>query len=106
MTKIVLLRHGQTEWNEQNRFAGWTHVDLSKRGREEALKAAEALKSQGYSFDYAFVSVLKRAIRTPSPVPVVKEPDEAQGSEPAETPHLDSGHAAIKCRTQVWLRKR
>jgi 2,3-bisphosphoglycerate-dependent phosphoglycerate mutase len=64
MTKIVLLRHGQSVWNEQNRFTGWTDVDLSRRGREEALKAAETLKSEGYTFDYAFTSVLKRAIRT------------------------------------------
>jgi len=64
MTKIVLLRHGQSVWNEQNRFTGWTDVDLSGRGREEALEAAEVLKSQGYTFDYAFTSVLKRAIRT------------------------------------------
>jgi 2,3-bisphosphoglycerate-dependent phosphoglycerate mutase len=49
MTKIVLLRHGQSVCNEQNRFTGWTDVDLSQRGREEALIAAEGLKSQGYN---------------------------------------------------------
>ncbi|MBV8277051.1 MAG: 2,3-diphosphoglycerate-dependent phosphoglycerate mutase [Verrucomicrobia bacterium] len=64
MTKLVLLRHGQSVWNEENRFTGWTDVDLSKRGREEALEAGRLLKSQGYSFDCAYTSLLKRAIRT------------------------------------------
>jgi 2,3-bisphosphoglycerate-dependent phosphoglycerate mutase len=64
MTKLVLLRHGQSVWNEENRFTGWTDVDLSKRGREEALEAGRLLKSQAYSFDHAYTSLLKRAIRT------------------------------------------
>jgi 2,3-bisphosphoglycerate-dependent phosphoglycerate mutase len=64
MTKLVLLRHGQSVWNEENRFTGWTDVDLSERGREEALEAGRLLKSQGYSFDHAYTSLLKRAIRT------------------------------------------
>ncbi|HET9373610.1 MAG TPA: 2,3-diphosphoglycerate-dependent phosphoglycerate mutase [Chthoniobacterales bacterium] len=64
MTKLVLLRHGQSVWNEENRFTGWTDVDLSGRGREEALEAGRLLKSHGYSFDYAYTSLLKRAIRT------------------------------------------
>jgi 2,3-bisphosphoglycerate-dependent phosphoglycerate mutase len=64
MTKLVLLRHGQSVWNEENRFTGWTDVDLSTRGREEALEAGRLLKSHGYSFDYAYTSLLKRAIRT------------------------------------------
>ena len=64
MKKLVLLRHGQSAWNEENRFTGWTDVDLSRRGREEALEAGKLLKSHGYSFDRAFASLLKRAIRT------------------------------------------
>ena len=64
MKTIVLLRHGQSVWNEENRFTGWTDVDLSRRGREEALEAGRLLKSHGYSFDCAFTSLLKRAIRT------------------------------------------
>jgi len=64
MIKIVLLRHGQSAWNEENRFTGWTDVDLSRRGREEALEAGRLLKSHDYSFDFAYTSVLKRAIRT------------------------------------------
>ena len=64
MIKLVLLRHGQSVWNEENRFTGWTDVDLSRRGREEALEASRLLKSHGYCFDCAFTSVLERAIRT------------------------------------------
>src|ERR1700738_4162766 len=64
MIKIVLLRHGQSVWNEENRFTGWTDVDLSGRGRGEALEAGRLLKSHEYSFDYAYTSLLKRAIRT------------------------------------------
>jgi len=64
VTKLVLLRHGQSVWNEENRFTGWTDIDLSQRGRDEALEAGRLLKSHGYSFDRAFTSVLKRAIRT------------------------------------------
>jgi len=61
MIKLVLLRHGQSTWNEENRFAGWTDVDLSGRGRGEA---GRLLKSHEYSFDCAYTSLLKRAIRT------------------------------------------
>ena len=64
MIKIVLLRHGQSTWNEENRFTGWTDVDLSRRGREEALEAGRLLESREYSFDCAYTSLLKRAIRT------------------------------------------
>ena len=64
MTTIVLLRHGQSAWNEENRFTGWTDVDLSRLGRGEALEAGRLLKSHDYSFDCAFTSLLKRAIRT------------------------------------------
>ena len=64
MYKLVLLRHGESTWNKENRFTGWTDVDLSEVGREEAKKAGELLKSEGYVFDVAYTSVLKRAIRT------------------------------------------
>lgn len=64
MKKLVLLRHGESTWNKENRFTGWTDVDLSDKGREEALKAGEALKREGFTFDVAYTSVLKRAIYT------------------------------------------
>ncbi len=64
MYKIVLLRHGESTWNKENRFTGWTDVDLSERGREEAQRSGEVLRAEGYTFDIAFTSVLKRAIRT------------------------------------------
>ena len=64
MMKLVLLRHGESIWNKENKFSGWTDVDLSKKGIAEAKKAGQILKRQGYSFDVAFTSVLKRAIRT------------------------------------------
>jgi 2,3-bisphosphoglycerate-dependent phosphoglycerate mutase len=64
IAKIVLLRHGESTWNEENRFTGWEDVDLSRKGLTEARRAGQALKESGYSFDVAFTSVLKRAIRT------------------------------------------
>jgi 2,3-bisphosphoglycerate-dependent phosphoglycerate mutase len=64
MYKVVLLRHGESTWNRENRFTGWTDVDLSDRGREEATEAGRLLKTGGYVFDLAYTSVLKRAIRT------------------------------------------
>jgi 2,3-bisphosphoglycerate-dependent phosphoglycerate mutase len=64
MYKLVLLRHGESIWNKENRFTGWTDVDLSEKGREEAKQAGELLKKEGYLFDVAYTSVLKRAIRT------------------------------------------
>jgi 2,3-bisphosphoglycerate-dependent phosphoglycerate mutase len=64
MYKIVLLRHGESTWNQENRFTGWTDVDLSEKGLVEANRAGETLKAEGYVFDVAFTSVLKRAIRT------------------------------------------
>jgi len=64
MKRVVLLRHGESTWNKENRFTGWTDVDLSERGREEAREAGQVLKREGYVFDVAFTSVLKRAIRT------------------------------------------
>jgi 2,3-bisphosphoglycerate-dependent phosphoglycerate mutase len=64
MYKAVLLRHGESIWNKENLFTGWTDVDLSENGIEEATRAGRILKEQGYTFDVAFTSVLKRAIRT------------------------------------------
>jgi len=64
MRKVVLLRHGESTWNQENRFTGWTDVDLSDKGRKEAAEAGRLLKEGGYTFDVAFTSVLKRAIRT------------------------------------------
>jgi 2,3-bisphosphoglycerate-dependent phosphoglycerate mutase len=64
MQKLVLLRHGESAWNRENRFTGWTDVDLSPAGVEEARAGARLLRSSGYDFDLAFTSVLKRAIRT------------------------------------------
>ena len=64
MYKVVLLRHGESTWNKENRFTGWTDVDLSEKGIEEAHKAGQTLKKESYIFDIAYTSVLKRAIRT------------------------------------------
>lgn len=64
MTRLVMVRHGQSTWNLENRFTGWTDVDLTERGIAEAHEAATALMKGGYAFDVAFTSVLKRAIRT------------------------------------------
>ena len=64
MHKLVLMRHGESQWNRENRFTGWTDVDLTETGREQARKAGELLKKEGYTFDLAYSSVLKRAIRT------------------------------------------
>ena len=62
--KVVLLRHGESTWNKENKFTGWTDVDLSDKGREEAEAAGKVLIENGYTFDVAYTSVLKRAIRT------------------------------------------
>jgi 2,3-bisphosphoglycerate-dependent phosphoglycerate mutase len=64
MIKLVLVRHGESTWNKENRFTGWTDVDLSAKGIEEAKKAGQVLKAGGYVFDIAYTSVLKRAVRT------------------------------------------
>jgi 2,3-bisphosphoglycerate-dependent phosphoglycerate mutase len=64
MHTLVLLRHGESTWNKENRFTGWTDVDLSDKGREEAREAGRLLKEGGYTFDIAFTSVLQRAIKT------------------------------------------
>lgn len=64
MMKLVLIRHGESEWNKENRFTGWKDVDLSEKGREEAKAAGKLLKAEGFTFDESYTSVLKRAIRT------------------------------------------
>ena len=64
MHKIVLLRHGESVWNKENRFTGWTDVDLTDQGRAEARAAGQLLKQEGFAFDVAFTSVLRRAIKT------------------------------------------
>ncbi len=64
MFKVVLLRHGESIWNRDNRFTGWTDVDLSEKGIQEARRAGKILREEGFTFDLAFTSVLKRAIRT------------------------------------------
>ena len=64
MHTLVLLRHGESTWNRENRFTGWTDVDLTEQGRAEAREAGRLLKAEGFDFDLAFTSVLKRAIRT------------------------------------------
>ena len=64
MHKVVLLRHGESTWNHENRFTGWTDVDLSAKGVDEAHAAGRLLRDEGYGFDIAYTSVLKRALRT------------------------------------------
>ena len=64
MYKLVLLRHGESQWNLENRFTGWTDVDLTENGCKEARAAGELLRDEGYDFDIAYTSVLRRAIRT------------------------------------------
>lgn len=64
MSTLVLLRHGQSQWNEENRFTGWVDVPLSALGHEEALEAGRLLRADGFEFDVAFTSVLKRAVKT------------------------------------------
>ena len=64
MFKLVLMRHGESQWNLENRFTGWTDVDLTEKGREEARKAGELLKKEGFQFDLCYTSVLRRAIHT------------------------------------------
>ena len=64
MHRIVLLRHGESVWNKENRFTGWTDVDLTDQGRDEARQAGRLLKAEGFDFDLAYTSVLKRAIKT------------------------------------------
>ncbi|MFL6374345.1 MAG: 2,3-diphosphoglycerate-dependent phosphoglycerate mutase [Pyrinomonadaceae bacterium] len=64
MHKLVLIRHGESQWNKENRFTGWKDIDLSEEGRVQAAAAGQLLKAEGFTFDEAYASVLKRAIRT------------------------------------------
>ena len=64
MKRIVLLRHGESLWNQENKFTGWTDVDLSPKGIQEAIKAGDLLKEKGFVFDKAYTSYLKRAVKT------------------------------------------
>src|SRR5919109_3578871 len=64
MPRVVLLRHGESTWNRENRFTGWTDVDLTDQGREEAREAGRLMNAGGYAFDIAYTSVLKRALRS------------------------------------------
>lgn len=64
MKQLVLIRHGESQWNLENRFTGWVDVDLTPTGIQQAIQAGESLKAAGYDFDIAYTSVLKRAIRT------------------------------------------
>lgn len=62
--RLVLVRHGESEWNQENRFTGWVDIDLTQKGRSEARRAGQLIKAEGYKFDQIYTSVLKRAIRT------------------------------------------
>ncbi len=64
MIRLILLRHGESEWNKENRFTGWTDVDITEKGIKEIKRAAKLLKEEGYTFDIVYTSLLKRAIRT------------------------------------------
>jgi 2,3-bisphosphoglycerate-dependent phosphoglycerate mutase len=64
MKKVVLIRHGESVWNKENRFTGWTDVDLTEKGMEEAIKAGQLMKKEGFQFEVAFTSYLKRAVKT------------------------------------------
>ena len=64
MHKLVLLRHGESEWNQENRFTGWHDVDLTAKGEEEGRRSGRLLKDEGFAFDVVYTSLLKRAIRT------------------------------------------
>ena len=64
MKKVVLIRHGQSTWNNENKFTGWTDVDLTEQGKQEAAEAGKLLKEKGFSFDKAYTSYLKRAVKT------------------------------------------
>ncbi len=89
MTKLVLLRHGESTWNKENRFTGWTDVDLSPKGVAEAQEAGKILKSKGFSFDLAFTSVLIRAIRT---LEIVLDEMDLKGIEVFKSWRLNERH--------------
>jgi len=89
MTKLVLLRHGESIWNQENRFTGWTDVDLSPKGVLEARKAGIILKSRGFTFDLAFTSVLIRAVRT---LEIVLDEMDLKGIEVFKSWRLNERH--------------
>lgn len=64
MKRIVLIRHGESQWNLENRFTGWTNVDLTEKGKKEAFDAGKLMKEKGFHFDIAYTSYLKRAVKT------------------------------------------
>src|SRR5476649_317249 len=85
VTKLVLVRHGESEWNKENRFTGWHDVELSDKGRTEAKAAGQLLKDEGFHFDFAYTSVLKRAIHTLWSVLDERHYGALQGLDKAET---------------------
>lgn len=89
MTVLVLLRHGESIWNQENRFTGWTDVDLSTQGVAEAIKAGKILKSKGFVFDLAFTSVLVRATRT---LEIVLDEMDLKGIEVLKSWRLNERH--------------
>ena len=89
MTKLVLLRHGESVWNQENRFTGWTDVDLSPKGVAEAQEAGIILKSKGFTFDLAFTSVLIRAERT---LEIVLDEMDLKGIEVFKSWRLNERH--------------
>ena len=89
MTKLVLLRHGESVWNQENRFTGWTDVDLSPKGVAEAQEAGKILKSKGFTFDLAFTSVLIRAERT---LEIVLDEMDLKGIEVFKSWRLNERH--------------
>src|SRR5260221_1979936 len=95
MHKLVLLRHGESTWNRENRFTGWTDVDLSTAGIEEARAAGRLIKAAAFEFDIAYTSLLKRAIRTLWLAPAGVRP-RAPGA--ARDPSL----ARTPCRTRPY----
>ncbi|MEZ5399100.1 MAG: 2,3-diphosphoglycerate-dependent phosphoglycerate mutase [Bryobacteraceae bacterium] len=115
MKKVVLIRHGESDWNRENRFTGWTDVDLSDKGRQEAREAAAALKDAGFAFDLAFTSVLKRAIRTLNTIidemdlmwiPVIKA-WQLNERHYGALQGLDKGETAVKfgeAQVKIWRR--
>lgn len=89
MTVLVLLRHGESIWNQENRFTGWTDVDLSLKGVAEAKEAGKILKNKGFTFDLAFTSVLIRASRT---LEIVLDEMNLKGIEVLKSWHLNERH--------------
>ena len=92
MTKLVLLRHGESIWNQENRFTGWTDVDLSPKGVAEAEEAGKILKSKGFTFDLAFTSVLIRAERT---LEIVLDEMDLNGIEVFKSWRLNERHYGV-----------